>query len=426
MHGPHPHRAASAALGLLLVLGAGQAAAETIFLSTQLRPIEEAEKFRAILDGAGQEVEFVPEEVGPFTTRLQAEMAAGQTSVDLLGALHGDLPPVIEGLDSVDDVMAKLGDRGFIEAFAELGKLGTDHQVYVPWIQASYIMAASRQALDYLPDGAELDRLTYSQLGEWGENIAVATGERRLGFPAGPKGLMHRFLQGYLYPSYTGGVVRPFKSAEAETMWAEFKRIWESTSPRSTSYAFMQEPLLAGEVWVAFDHTARLLDAFKQKPDEFVAFPAPAGPAGRGFMPVVAGLAIPKGAPQRAAAAELIDFLTRPETQVATLQAVGFYPVIDVALPADLEPGIKLAADAISAQASAPDAVPSLLPVGLGEQGGELNKVFLDTFQLIVLRGAEVRATIDEQGAKLAALMAETGAACWEPDAPSEGACPVE
>ena len=42
----------------------------------------------------------------------------------------------------------------------------------------------------------------------------------------------------------------------------------------------MQEPLLTGEVWVAFDHVARLADAFNQKPDDFVAFPAPAGPGG--------------------------------------------------------------------------------------------------------------------------------------------------
>ena len=55
----------------------------------------------------------------------------------------------------------------------------------------------------------------------------------------------------------------------------------------------MQEPLLTGEVWVAFDHIARLADAFNQRPDDFVAFPAPAGPTGRGFMPVIAGIADP-------------------------------------------------------------------------------------------------------------------------------------
>ena len=30
-----------------------------------------------------------------------------------------------------------------------------------------------------------------------------------------------------------------------------------------------------GDVWVAFDHIARLAEAFNQQPDNFVAFPAP-------------------------------------------------------------------------------------------------------------------------------------------------------
>jgi multiple sugar transport system substrate-binding protein len=322
--------------------------------------------------------------------------------------------------------MGQLGDRAFNPTFVELGKLGTDEQMYVPWIQASYIMAANKEALEHLPDGANIQSLTYEQLEQWAANVEAATGERKLGFPAGPKGLMHRFFQGYLYPSYTGGVVRTFKSPEAAQMWADFKAIWEHASPRSTSYAFMQEPLLAEEVWIAFDHTARLLEAFRQRPDDFVAFPAPAGPAGRGFMPVVAGLAIPKGAPQPDAAAQLIGYLTSPEVQIETLKAVGFYPVIEVDLPADLEPGIKIAADAIDAQTSAKDAIPSLLPVGLGEKGGELNKIYLDTSQLIVLRGRDIEETLAEQGEKLAQLMQETGAACWAPDQPSEGPCPVE
>jgi multiple sugar transport system substrate-binding protein len=143
-------------------------------------------------------------------------------------------------------------------------------------------------------------------------------------------------------------------------------------------------------------------------------------------MPVVAGLAIPEGAPQPEAAAQLIGYLTQPEVQIETLKAVGFYPVIEVDLPADLEPGIKIAADAIEAQSSAKDAIPSLLPVGLGEKGGELNKIYLDTFQLIVMRERDIRETLADQGEKLAQLIQETGAPCWEPDQRSDGPCPVE
>ncbi len=415
------------ALGLWLAASLA-ARAEVVFMSTQLRPIEEAQKMREVIlrDFAG-EVEFVPEDGGTFVNRVQAEAEAGQVTVGVLGGLHGDFPPILRHLDPLDDVMATLTrDRAFIPTFVELGRLGTERQMYVPWMQATYIMAAHRKALEYLPEGAELDRLTYAQLEAWARAIHEATGERKLGFPAGPKGLMHRFLQGYLYPSFTGGVVRTFRSEDAVTMWETFRGLWEHVNPRSTSYDFMQEPLLAGEVWIAFDHTARLMNALKEKPDEFVAFAAPAGPRGRGFMPVVAGLAVPKGAPDREAAVALIEYLTRPATQLVTLREVGFYPVVKVDLPAELPPGIRLAARAIDAQAGAPDALPSLLPVGLGARGGEFNKVYRDTFQLVVIRGADIRATLEKQAKKLARIMEETGAPCWAPDAPSDGPCPVE
>ena len=33
------------------------------------------------------------------------------------------------------------------------------------------------------------------------------------------------------------------------------------SNPNSTNYDFMQEPLLAGEVWIAWDHIARVKEA---------------------------------------------------------------------------------------------------------------------------------------------------------------------
>ena len=56
--------------------------------------------------------------------------------------------------------------------------------------------------------------------------------------------------------------------------------LWPYVNPQSISYEFMQEPLMSGEVWVAFDHTARLLDAFNSEPDEVCGLPG-AGRPGR-------------------------------------------------------------------------------------------------------------------------------------------------
>ena len=70
--------------------------------------------------------------------------------------------------------------------------------------------------------------------------------------------------------------------------------------------------------------------------------------------------------------------------------------------------------------------MPALLPVGLGERGGEINQIYRSAFTQIVLEGADIQEVLDAEGANLQALLDETGAACWPPDAPSDGACQVE
>lgn len=420
-------RVAAALAGLCIVFAsAAGRAEEPVFLSTQLRPIESAQSMRSdILNGFPGGVSFVTEQSPQLGVHVRAEQQAGKIVSSLIGALHGELLPLASDFQDLDSIAASLSDRHINPAMMQSGKLGSPHQLYIPWMQATYLMVANKKALPYLPAGADLNTLTYAQLAQWGENIQQKTGKRMLGFPAGPTGLMHRFFEGYLYPSFTGGLVTTFRSPEAETMWTQFRELWKSVNPNSTNYGFMQEPLLSEEVWVAFDHVARLMGALSAKPDDFVAFPAPAGPKGRGWMPVVAGLAIVKGAPAADQAAKLIEYLTRPDVQIKTLRAVAFFPVVKVDMPTDLDPGLRQAADAIARMAASPDALVSLLPVGLDQRGGEFDKVFLDTFQRIVLRGEAPKAALDREAAALTQIMNAAKAPCWAPDPASKGACPV-
>lgn len=399
-----------------------------IFLATQFNNVEESQRMKdSILKNFRGSVDFLPQAAGPFTDRVLAEFRANRVNTALLGGLHGDFPPlqVAGALDNVDDIMRTLANRKFTRDYVRLGKLGTNNQLYIPWMQATYIMVANRQALQYLPPGVDINRITYKQLAAWGANITRATGQRKLGFPAGPTSLIHRFLQGYLYPSYTSSTVTRFRGGVATEMWQDFKEVWQHVNPQSVSYNFMQEPLLSGEVWVAWDHIARLRDALTQKPGDFVAFPAPQGPSGRGFMPVLAGFSIPKGTANRAQAAALIEYLTRPEVQIETLKQNYFFPVIDIKLPDDLAPGLKMIAATITRQANAPFAITTLLPVGLGARGGDFNKVYIDAFTRIILRNQDITSALDIEAANLRRIMQETKAPCWAPDPVSDGPCPV-
>lgn len=421
----------AASLGVFTLVSAQEV---VTFQSTQFNIVEESEKARAILANYDGEANFVTTEEGPLIDLLIAEGEAGAGSTDVVGALHGTFPSLVRRdlLFDLTDLTARLDEEYDIaDAFITLGKMGTaDYQYYVPWMQATYVMAANEEALPYLPEGVDLNALTWEQLAAWGKNLSEATGENKLGFPV--NGLFHRFLQGYIYPSFTGGMVTEFRSEAAADMFTFVRdQLWPYVNAESITYAFMNEPLLSGEVWVAFDHTARLAPAFEAMVNgdtdkTFVAFPAPAGPAGRGFMPVVVGLGIPFSAPNPDGAESLIEFMLTPETQGAVLRDLGFFPIVGGVDMDDLPGHVAILAGAVNAQANSADAMPALLPVGLGDRGGEINEIFKAAFNRIVVNGEDIAEVLESEGESLNTLLSETGAPCWAPDPPSEGACVVK
>lgn len=403
--------------------GGGGGDDKLTFLSTQFSPVEEAERFRQILAGVYDgDVSYVAEDGGVFTNQIRSQVGADNVRINLVGGLHGDLAPLADGhLEDLSDLAAELAGNGYSDDFLQLGKAGTDTTWYIPWAQATYLVAVHSSALEHLPSGADVQDLTYEQFLDWADAANKATGKAQFGLPAGPDGLLHRFLQGYLYPSFTGGQVTTFASDDAVTVWEYLKELWANCNPGSTNFAFMQEPLASGQVTVAWDHVARLVDAPGGNPDDWHMVPAPRGPRGRGYMAVLTGLAIPKGAPEQDKAKELIKALSEPDTQVELLRQNAFFPTVAAQIPDDMPAAVQLEADAVRAQAESADTVVALPPVGLGQRDGEMSKIFLDSFTAIVLQNADIRQTLDGQAQIMQRLIDEQEAACWAPDPASDG-----
>ncbi len=124
-----------------------------LFLSTQLTPIHEADTMRrVILKEFPGNVDFQPYDNPTVFRKLALAKGDGKLKPDLLGVLHGDLRHLyLEGGLTPVDATDLFRKRSFIPDFVELGKLGSDRQLYIPWMQATYIMAANRKALHYLP-----------------------------------------------------------------------------------------------------------------------------------------------------------------------------------------------------------------------------------------------------------------------------------
>ena len=154
---------------------------ELVWLSTQLRPVQEAEKVRGVIlaDFPGT-VEFIPEDEGPFHDRIAAEVQAGKGTVDVLGALHGNFSTMAPAgqLQDLSALRESLADRGIPDAFWNVAQLNTDKTYYVPWMQATYIVAANKKALEYLPAGADMNALTYEQYAQWAKNVSTQPAKR--------------------------------------------------------------------------------------------------------------------------------------------------------------------------------------------------------------------------------------------------------
>ena len=398
-----------------------------VFLSTQFRPVAEAGRFRATLaKTVPNAASYVTIEEGPFASQVRSQAAAGRTQMGLLGGSHSDLAPLANDyLEDLTELLAGLGERGWPTEYLGLAKAGTGRTWYIPWAQASFVLAAHADALRHLPPGADAETLTYDQFLDWAIAARQANGNRpALGLPGGPKGLIHRFLQGYLLPSFTGGQISTFRSPEAVTAWQYLRELWPNCSQSSTTYEFMQEPLESGEVSIGWDHVARLVTAPDRDPGNWRMLPAPRGPRGLGYMAVVIGLAIPKGGTDRRLAGQVIDALTRPAAQLELLRSNGFFPVVSATIPDDLPPALAMEADAVRRQRDAQGAILSLLPVGLGTREGEVTKAFKDSFRAIILEGADIQSTLDDQARVLQGVFDELKVPCWAPD-PATALCQV-
>ena len=389
------------------------------FTSTQMVPAAEQTFAKGVLlksfaDYTGVMTEFIPMEYHEIFARLSAEVAAKKVTISVVADLHGGLDLMNAKGFFEDLVGTTFPQRTFIKALEDYSVIA-GKKVYVPWMQATYVMVINKKAFNYLPTGLTTQDITgasskwtYEALLSWAKNLNDAFKGPKLGFPMGPKGLWHRFLHGYIYPSFTGYQVVAFDSIRAVDLWEYLKRLRPYMHPSSSVWESMDEPLLKEEVLVAWDHTARVKNAIVEKLEDFAIVPVPRGPKGRGYITVAVGLAIPVNAPQKDDAIKLIDHLTKPDTQVKILENVGFFPTVKEAEGAIPVGPLKILATGVLAQSGAADSVMVMIP-SLGEKGGEFSATYRDVFTKIVIENADIGTTITAGADKLRTLFEEIG-----------------
>src|SRR2546428_11365418 len=200
----------------MLVFGAGAAlsapAQEVVFTSNQFTPVTEQEWARNTLlpkftEETGVRVQFTTENEGPYVDRLLAETKAGKGTIDVTGTLHGIFPVFIASnaiadMTAVQQRLDTRRDRTFFPDLLKVSKM-EGIQAFMPWMQATYLVAARKDALKYFPAGRAPMRLTHRDLLPWGGNFRQGPGQPPIGLPAGPPGLHGRVLHRYASPSFS-------------------------------------------------------------------------------------------------------------------------------------------------------------------------------------------------------------------------------
>ncbi len=390
-----------------------------IFTSTQLVPAAEKEfvvgtLLKEFTKESNIPVEFVGISYNDLLSRVTAEEKTKKVTISLIGDLHGGLDMM-----SAKGFLRDLGNltlpyRTFISTLDKYSVI-RGKKVYIPWMQATYVMVANKKAYDYLPEGLTrddimkaTDKWTYDALLAWAKNLNDKLGGPKFGLPMAPKGLFHRFLHGYLLPSFTGYQAKEFASKGGVAAWEYMRKLVKYIHPASSTWSAMDEPLMKGEVLLAWDHTARIKSAIVQAPDKFEVIPVPRGPKGRGYIIVAVGLAIPEGAPNKDGAEKLIEYLTRPKVQIMVLQKTGFFPTVKQAAGALPEGALKVLAKGVVAQSSASDSIVAMIP-NLGKKGGVFTNTYREVFKKVVLGNANIEKEVQKAGAKLAKLFKEAG-----------------
>ncbi|MFQ5836146.1 MAG: extracellular solute-binding protein, partial [bacterium] len=122
------------------------------FTSTQMVPAAEQKFAKGVLlkgftGETGMAVELIPMEYPELFARLSAEVAARRVTISVVGDLHSNLD-LMNAKGLFDDLAGiTLGGRTFIKALEDYSVMA-GRKVYIPWMQATYVMVVNKKAFE--------------------------------------------------------------------------------------------------------------------------------------------------------------------------------------------------------------------------------------------------------------------------------------
>jgi len=298
---------------------------QEFFINEVIKPFEEAH---------GVTVNFQIIDDDTLLERAEIQQATDHVMTDIVCAHNGKMPDWLDAgyVEDLTDLVNSWTDRNFSPTFnSDTNRDGK--QYFLPVGADVYLLLANNKVLPYLPDGADIDHLTWEEYAQWAVNIAEGEGEGKVCITGIPmKSWVYQFGGSAL--SYGAGFP-DINSPEAAEAW----KIWEKIGmaggfvPTVMSVDSCVDPMMREESWLTVFHNARAGQVYSSNETQFTLAPAPTGPVGIGTIAGVSGYAIMKGAPNYDLAVQFLEYVTRPDIQVKIAKGTGgFIPPVQEAL----------------------------------------------------------------------------------------------
>ncbi|MCD4672507.1 MAG: extracellular solute-binding protein [Anaerolineaceae bacterium] len=303
-------------------------------------------------------------------------------------------------VQDVTDLVAGWPDRHFTTSFSSV----TDRegsQFFIPVNADVYLMLVNKKALPYLPDGADVQSLTWEEFAQWAIRIAEGEGVGKTAVTGSPRRYwIYQF--GSTALAYGAGFP-DFNSAAAKEAWALWAEIGAADGfiPDVKKMETVVDVMQREEAWLTLLHCTQVAPVYALKEGQLIVAPMPRGPAGIGSVAGFSGLALLAGAPNQAGADAFMAYLTSPEVQVKIEKGTnGLVPTV-------IEAGLIAGEDAQGQVMAAGIKVLELgvvsgIPAGEYQDWGAVKQIFDDAFIKIVLNSrGELNESALEDSAEL-------------------------
>ena len=354
---------------------------QEFFINEIIKPFEEEN---------GVTVNFQIIDDQTLLDRAEVQQGTNHVTTDIVVAHNSRMAEWIDAgwVEDLTDVVAGWDDRHFSEAFVQnTNKDGK--QYFLPVGADVYLLLANNKALPYLPDGVELDSITWEQYAAWAAAIAEGEGEGKVcitGIPS--KSWIYMFGGSAL--SFGAGFPDA-NSAGAMDAWKVWETIGKANGfvPTVLNIDSCVDPMMREESWLTVFHNARAGQVYASNETQFTLAPAPTGPAGTGSIAGVSGYAVMEGSANYDLAIEFLEYLTRPEIQVKLAKGTGgFIPPVQEAIDYLGDEAIDEVIN--KAVLVLENGVVSGVPGGDYQDWGAVKACFDDVFEDTILPGADV------------------------------------